>query len=97
MLRGLPASRSHRLVARGRQMPDGSWRAHITAAAALAQLQAAKRERGIPLISDEEAERRQRQADASRRRRRIWRRLIAALVAVALAVWLFLSFGPIRL
>jgi K+-transporting ATPase c subunit len=69
----------------------------IIAAAALAQLQAAKRERGIPLISDEEAERRQQQADASRRRRRIWRRLIVVLVAVVLIVWLFLAFGPIRL
>jgi ferric-dicitrate binding protein FerR (iron transport regulator) len=69
----------------------------ITAAAALAQLQAAKGERGIPLISDEEAERRQRQADAASRRRRIWRRVIAVVVAVVLVVWLVLTFGPIRL
>lgn len=69
----------------------------IIAAAALAQLQAAKRERGTPLISDEEAERRQRQADASRRRHRTWRRVIGVLVAAVLAIWLFVTFGPIRL
>ena len=63
---------------------------------ALAQAQAARRKPGIPLISDEEAERRQQQADASRRRRRALRRIIAALVAVAFAVWLFLAFGPLQ-
>jgi ferric-dicitrate binding protein FerR (iron transport regulator) len=68
----------------------------IIGPAALAQAQAAERERGIPLISDDEAERRQAQADAARRRRHILRRVIAAVIAVAVAVWLFLSFGPLQ-
>jgi ferric-dicitrate binding protein FerR (iron transport regulator) len=68
----------------------------IIGPAALAQAQAAKRERGIPLISDEEAERRQARADASRRRRRIWRRVIASLFVLLVAVWVFLTFGPLQ-
>lgn len=68
----------------------------IIGPAALAQAQTAKRERGIPLISDQEAERRQAQADAAQRRRRILRRVIAAVIAAVIAVWLFLSFGALQ-
>ena len=61
--------------------------------AVLAQQQAAKRAPGIPLISDEEAERRQREADAKRRRRAIFRRVLVAVAGLALGVWLLLSLG----
>jgi hypothetical protein len=61
--------------------------------AVLAQQQAAKRPPGIPLISDEEAERRQREADAKRRRRAILRRVLVAIAGLALGVWLLLSLG----
>jgi hypothetical protein len=72
----------------------------ITGPASLAQLHADDVQPGIPLITDEEAERRQREADASRRRDRALRRRVAALAAVAFALavatWLFLSLGPLQ-
>ena len=52
----------------------------ITGPASLAQVEAGKQQPGIPLISDEEAERRQRAADAARGRRR-W--IVRAAVAGA--------------
>ncbi len=66
----------------------------ITGPASLAQQQAGSQPPGIPLISDDEAERRQQEADAQRLRRRAWRRLlvISGLVAVAVLV-LWLAFG----
>ena len=65
----------------------------IVIPAVLAQQQAAKRAPGIPLISDEEAERRQREADAKRRRRAILRRVSVAVAGLALGAWLLLSLG----
>jgi hypothetical protein len=62
--------------------------------AILAQQQAAKRKPGIPLISDEEAERRQREADAKRRRRVTWRRILVALAVLATGAWFLISLGP---
>lgn len=62
--------------------------------AILAQQQAAKRKPGIPLISDEEAERRQAEADARRRRRFIWRRVLAVVAGLALGAWVLISVMP---
>ena len=53
----------------------------ITGPASLAQVGAGKQQ-GIPLISDEEAERRQRAADAARDRRRRIVRVVVAGAAV---------------
>ncbi|MEX1294732.1 MAG: hypothetical protein AB1Z67_01040 [Candidatus Limnocylindrales bacterium] len=64
----------------------------IVIPAILAQQQAAKRKPGIPLISDEEAERRQREADTRRRRRAIWRRILAGLAVLAIGVWVLVTF-----
>jgi hypothetical protein len=66
----------------------------ITIPAILAQQQAAKRKPGIPLISDEEAERRQREADASRQRRARWRRILVTLAVLATGAWVLISLGP---
>jgi hypothetical protein len=55
--------------------------------AVLAQQQAARRKPGIPLISDEEAERRQREADLRRRRRVLWLRTLVVLAVVAVGVF----------
>ena len=66
----------------------------ITIPAILAQQQAAKRKPGIPLISDEEAERRQREADASRQRRARWRRILVTLAVLATGGWVLISLGP---
>ena len=60
--------------------------------AVLAQQQAARRKPGIRLISDEEAERRQREADVRRRRRAIARRILAVLAVLA-AVLVLISLG----
>ena len=61
--------------------------------AILAQQQAAKRKPGIPLTSDEEAERRQQEADTKRRQRVIWRRILTALAVFAVAIWVLISLG----
>jgi len=57
----------------------------ITGPASLAQVGAGKQQ-GIPLISDEEAERRQRAADAARGRRRIMRVAVAGAAVLLGAV-----------
>jgi hypothetical protein len=67
----------------------------ITIPALLAQQQAAKRPPGIPLITDEEAERRQREADRKRRRHAVLRRIAVAVVGLAIGVWIWSSLAPL--
>ena len=66
----------------------------ITGPASLAQSQASKTRPGIPLISDEEALRRQQAADASRKRRRWIMRIGAAAVAVVVGILALLLMTP---
>lgn len=65
--------------------------------AILAQQQAAKRKPGIPLISDEEAERRQREADAKRRHRALLRRVLLVVGALVAGALVLSSIWPLRL
>jgi hypothetical protein len=68
----------------------------ITGPASLAQSHASKQPPGIPLISDEEALRRQHAADSARRRHR-W--LVGALMVAAVVVsvvWVVLAVSPGR-
>jgi len=59
----------------------------------LAQQQAARRRPGITLITDGESERRQLEADAARRRRIIWRLVLATLAVLMLGAWILMTAG----
>ncbi|MEA2025571.1 MAG: hypothetical protein U9O18_02665 [Chloroflexota bacterium] len=48
------------------------------------------------MITDEEAERRQRKADAARRRRVIWRRVLTALAALLPGAWFLVATGYVN-
>ena len=74
--------------------PGSGFDPRIIIAAVLAQQQAAKGKPGIPLISDQEAERRQLEADRKRRRRATWWRLVAVFVLVVVAILVLSSLLP---
>ena len=72
-------------------MGQGGLDPRITGPASLAGTRTSEKPKGIPLILDEEAERRQLASDISRRRRQKYRRLLLTVSVLIVAVVALLS------